>query len=136
GAVATTLITGALAARDGVALPVGSLTQMGRIRLGKRTENRNPLIKEFAPLASLDDVVFGGWDLFEDTAYEAALEANVLDPRLIEQFKDELSAIRPMKATFDPAYIRNLKATNVKKAATKMDLANAFVDDIEHFKRT
>jgi len=136
GAVATTLITGALAARDGVALPVGSLTQMGRIRLGKRTENRNPLIKEFAPLASLDDVVFGGWDLFEDTAYEAALKANVLDPRLIEQFKDELSAIRPMKATFDPAYIRNLKATNVKKAATKMDLANALVDDIEHFKRT
>lgn len=135
GAVATTLITGVLAARKGVAPPVGSLTQMGTIRLGKRTENRNPKIKDFVPLADLNDIVFGGWDLFEDNAYEAAIKAGVLDKHLIEEFKSELMAIKPMKAVFDPTYIRNLKAVNIKKATTKMDLALELISDIERFKK-
>ncbi|HEY4785806.1 MAG TPA: inositol-3-phosphate synthase, partial [Bacteroidales bacterium] len=117
GAVATTLITGVMAARKGIAPPIGSLTQMGTIRLGKRTENKNPKIKDFVPLANLNDVVFGGWDLFEDNAYESAIKAGVLDKHQIELFRNELSAIKPMKAVFDPSYIRNLKATNIKKAA-------------------
>ncbi len=135
GAVATTLITGVLAARDGMGLPVGSLTQMGTIRLGKRTENRNPLIRDFVPLTSLNDIVFGGWDLFEDNAYESALKAKVLDKHLIGHYKEELSAIRPMKAVFDPAYIPNLKAVNIKTAPTKMDYAEALMDDIERFRK-
>lgn len=135
GAVATTLITGVLAAREGLGIPVGSLTQMGTIRLGKRTENRNPLIKDFVPLADLNDIVFGGWDLFEDNAYEAALKARVLDKPMIEHFKEELSAIKPMKAVFDPSYIRNLDAVHVKNAPTKMDLANELITDIEKFKK-
>lgn len=135
GAVATTLITGVLAARDGLGIPVGSLTQMGRIRLGKRTDNRNPLIKDFVPLANLNDIVFGGWDLFEDNAYEAAVKAKVLDKFLVEHYKEELSAIKPMKAVFDPVYIPNLKAVNVKSAPTKMDLANELIADIEKFKK-
>jgi myo-inositol-1-phosphate synthase len=135
GAVATTLITGILASRKGVALPVGSLTQMGTIRLGKRTENRNPKIKDFVPLADLNDIVFGGWDLFDDNAYTAAMKAGVLDKHMIEEFKDELSAIKPMKAVFDPTYITNLNATNIKNAATKMDLAQELINDIERFKK-
>ncbi len=134
GAVATTLITGVLAARDGLGIPVGSLTQMGRIRLGKRTDNRNPLIKDFVPLNNLNDIVFGGWDLFEDNAYEAAVKAKVLDKFLVEHYKEELCAIKPMKAVFDPAYIPNLKAVNIKSAPTKMDLANELIADIERFK--
>lgn len=134
GAVATTLITGVLAAREGLGLPVGSLTQMGRIRLGKRTENRNPFIKDFVRLADLGDIVFGGWDLFEDSAYEAALKAKVLDIHLIEHFKSELMAIRPMKAVFDPTYIHNLSAVNVKTGVSKMDLANELINDIANFK--
>ncbi|HEX3008598.1 MAG TPA: inositol-3-phosphate synthase [Bacteroidales bacterium] len=135
GAVATTLITGVLAAREGLGLPVGSLTQMGRIRLGKRTDNRNPLMKDFIPLADLNDIVFGGWDLFDDNAYEAATKAKVLDKPMLEHFKGELSAIRPMKAVFDPAYIPNLKAVNIKSAPTKMDLANELISDIKQFKK-
>lgn len=135
GAVATTLIAGVLAAREGLGLPVGSLTQMGTIRLGKRTENRHPLIKDFVPLTDLNDIVFGGWDLFEDNAYEAALKAKVLDRYLIEHFRDELSAIKPMKAVFDRAYIRNLDAVNIKSAATRMDLANELIRDIQNFKK-
>lgn len=134
GAVATTLITGVLAAREGLGLPVGSLTQMGTIRLGKRTENRNPLIKDFVPLAELKDIVFGGWDLFEDNAYEAASKAKVLDKYLIEHFKSELTAIKPMKAVYDPFYIPNLKAVNIKNAPTKMDFALMLMNDIEQFK--
>lgn len=135
GAVATTLITGVLAARKGVAKPIGSLTQMGRIRLGKRTENRNPLIKEFVPLADLNDIVFGGWDLFKDNAYESALNAGVLERHTLDEFKAELSAIKPMPAVFDPFYISNLTPTNIKKAPTKMDLANELIKDIEKFRK-
>jgi len=135
GAVATTLITGVLATKKGIGQPIGSLTQMGTIRLGKRTENRNPLIKSFVPLTDLNDIVFGGWDLFEDNAYEAAIKAGVLDIHLIEKFKEELSAIKPMKAVFDPTYIRNLAAVYIKKAPTKMDYALLLIKDIEQFKK-
>jgi len=108
---------------------------MGTIRLGKRTDNKNPLIKDFVSLANLDDIVFGGWDLFKDNAYQAALKAGVLDKQQIEQFKSELSAIKPMKAVFDPTYIRNLDATNIKSAPTKMGLALELINDIERFKK-
>lgn len=134
GAVATTLITGVLASRENIALPVGSLTQLGTIRLGKRTENRNPLIKEFVPLASLSDIVFGGWDLFEDNAYESAMKAQVLDKHLVEYFKAELSAINPMKAVYDPFFLPNLSGVNIKTGENKMDLAKQLIDDIERFR--
>jgi myo-inositol-1-phosphate synthase len=134
GAVASTLITGVFAAREGIGLPAGSLTQMGRIRLGKRTEKRNPMIKEFVPLADLNDIVFGGWDLFEDNVYESALKARVLDKSLIEYYKEELTAIKPMKAVYDHAYIPNLKAVNIKSAQNKMDLATELIEDIEQFR--
>ncbi len=134
GAVATTLITGVLASRENIALPVGSLTQLGTIRLGKRTENRNPLIKDFVPLAGLNDIVFGGWDLFEDNAYESAVKAQVLDKHLVEYFRNELSAIKPMKAVWDPAFLPNLAGLNIKNGQNKMDLANQLIDDIKKFR--
>jgi myo-inositol-1-phosphate synthase len=134
GAVATTLITGVLASRENIALPVGSLTQLGTIRLGKRTENRNPLIREFVPLANLSDIVFGGWDLFEDNAYESAMKAQVLDKHLVEYFKAELSAIKPMKAVYDPFFLPNLSGVNIKTGENKMDLAKQLIDDIERFR--
>jgi myo-inositol-1-phosphate synthase len=114
GAVATTFIAGVMAARKELALPIGSLTQMGTIRLGKRTEARNPHINEFVPLTNLNDLVFGGWDVYEDNVYEAALEAKVLDRGLVEALKPELEKIKPMKAVFDKSYVRNLDGTNVK----------------------
>ena len=134
GAVATTFIAGVLAARKGIALPIGSLTQMGTIRLGKRTEPRNPRINEFVPLAKLDDVVFGGWDVFADNVYEAALQAKVLERALVEALKPELEKISPMKAVFDKSYVRNLDGTHVKTGATKMELAAQLMDDIRRFK--
>lgn len=134
GAVASTFIAGVLAVNKGIALPVGSVTQMGRIRLGKRTENRNPLIREFVPLTNLQDIVFGGWDIFEDNMYQAALKAKVLDERLVEQLQPELEAIKPMKAVFDKNYVRNLDGPWVKQGKTKMELAEALMDDIRRFK--
>lgn len=134
GAVATTFIAGVMAARKGIAKPYGSFTQTGTIRLGKRTENRNPMIKDFVPLANLNDVVFGGWDIFEDNAYESALNAQVLDKHLLDSIKDELSAVKPMKAVFDPYYVKRLHGTYIKQAPTKMDLANELIRDIEDFK--
>src|SRR6201996_2930740 len=101
GAVATTFIAGVEAVKRGLGLPIGSLTQLATIRLGKRTDGRSPKIKDFVPLAGLNDLVFGGWDIFEDTAYEAARNAKVLEPTLLDQVKEPLSAIRPMKAVFD-----------------------------------
>lgn len=135
GAVATTFISGVHAIRRGLAKPIGSLTQMGTIRLGKRTEDRSPLIRDFVPLTGLDDLVFGGWDIFEDDAYEAALKAQVLDRGLIEPLKTDLENIKPMSAVFDKAYVKKLDGKNVKSAATKMDLANAVIDDMERFKK-
>ena len=120
GAVATTLISGVLAIQKGIGQPIGSLTQMGTIRLGKRTENRNPLIKDFVPLADLNDIVFGGWDLFKDNAYETALKAGVLDKHLVEELKDELIKIKPMKAVFDKKYIVNLEPNNIKSTAPNL----------------
>lgn len=134
GAVATTFIAGVMAARKELALPIGSLTQMGTIRLGKRTEARNPHIKEFVPLADLDNLVFGGWDVYEDNVYEAALEAKVLERGLVEALKPELEQIKPMKAVFDKSYVRNLDGTNVKTGATKMELAGQLMEDIRRFK--
>jgi myo-inositol-1-phosphate synthase len=134
GAVGTTLIAGVVAVNKGLAEPIGALTQMGNIRLGKRTENRYPLIKDFVPLAGLSDIVFGGWDVYADNVYEAASKAKVLEPSLLNAIKPELEAIVPMKAVFDKSYIKNLDGENVKKAATKYDLAKAVMDDIENFR--
>ena len=134
GAVSTTFMAGVLAARKGLASPVGSLTQMGSIRLGKRTENRNPKIKDFVPLAPLDNLVFGGWDIFSENAYEAAVNARVLDRHHLEMVKEELEQIKPMKAVFDSRYIKNISGPNVKSAATKMELARELMEDIQHFK--
>jgi len=121
--------------RKGCALPIGSVTQLATIRLGKRTERRTPLIRELVPLAPLDSLVFGGWDIFPDTAYEAAAKADVLKPHHLEEVKGLLSSIRPMKAAFDRAYVKKLDGTHVKKAKTKFDLAEEIKDDIQQFKK-
>ena len=134
GAVATTFIAGVEAVKKGIAQPIGSLTQMGNIRLGKRTEDRYPRIKEFVPLAELDDLAFGGWDIYEDNVYEAAIHAKVLDLPLLQSIKNELEAIKPMKAVFDKSYVENLDGTNIKKGATKYDLAMQVIEDIKNFK--
>src|SRR5580704_14351468 len=123
GAVATTLIAGVEAVKQGFSKPIGSLTQMGNIRLGKRTENRYPLIKDFVPLADLNDIVFGGWDIYEDNVFEAASKAKVLEPGLLNAIKPQLQALVPMKAVFDKSYVRNLDGKNVKQGKTKFDLA-------------
>ncbi len=133
GAVATTFIAGVLSIRKGHGKPIGSLTQMGTIRLGKRTENRSPKIKDFVPLAELDDLVFGGWDIFEDNAYDAALKAGVLDKDDINVVKDELQQIKPMPAVFDPEYVKKLNGSYVKQGKNKMDLAEQLRDDIRNF---
>ena len=135
GAVATTFIAGVEAVKKGIAQPIGSLTQMGSIRIGKRTENRSPKIKDFAPLADLNDIVFGGWDVYEDNVYEAAIHAAVLEKSLLDAVKPELEAIKPMKAVFDKSYIQNLDGTNVKSGATKYDLALQVMEDIRSFKK-
>ncbi len=134
GAVATTFMAGVIAINKGLAKPIGSVSQMGNIRLGKRTENRNPLIKDFVPLANLQDIVFGGWDLYEDNVYQAAMHAKVLDANMLFQIKEELEAIRPMKAVFDRTFVKNLDGTYIKTGANKMDLAKQVMDDIENFK--
>ena len=134
GAVATTFIAGVEAVKKGIAKPIGSLTQMGNIRLGKRTENRFPRINEFVPLAPLTDIAFGGWDIYEDNVYEAAVNAKVLDLPLLQSIQKELEAIKPMKAVFDRSYVQNLDGKNVKTGATKYDLAMQVIDDIENFK--
>jgi myo-inositol-1-phosphate synthase len=134
GAVSTTTIAGVLAIRKGLALPIGSLTQMGTVRLGRRTEARAPKIREFVPLAELDDIVFGGWDIFEDDCYSAARTAGVLEPAQLEQVRGELEAIRPMPAVFDRRYVKRLDGPNVKKGKNKRDLAEQVIADIRAFK--
>ena len=136
GAVSTTFIAGVEAIKRGIAEPIGSLTQMGTIRLGKRTDNRVPLIRDFVPLASIDDLVFGAWDIFEEDAYEAALHAGVLERDLVNQLKPQLQAVKPMKAVFDQRYVKRLNGTHIKQAADKMELAEQLMSDIEDFKRT
>src|SRR5476651_1347733 len=129
GAVATTMIAGVEAVKKGLSQPIGSLTQMGSIRLGKRTENRFPKVKDFVPLAKLDDIVFGGWDVYTDNVYEAAMKAKVLEPGLLNAIKAELEAVIPMKAAFDHSYAKNLTATNIK-TGTRYELAQAVMNDI------
>jgi myo-inositol-1-phosphate synthase len=136
GAVSTTFMAGVEAVKRGTAAPIGSLTQLATIRLGKRTDDRSPMIKDFVPLAGLNDLVFGGWDIYEDTAYEAAVNARVLERTQLEQFKEPLSAIRPMQAVFDSDYIRRINGPNIKQAATKMDKAQMLMDDIERFRKS
>jgi myo-inositol-1-phosphate synthase len=133
GAVSTTLIAGVMLARKGLASPVGSLTQTGTIRLGKRTDNRTPRIKDFAPLAALDDIVFGSWDLFPDNALESALHAEVLDSKHVDPIKDELAQIKPMTAAFYPEYVKRLHGTHVKTGATKADIVEQLRADIRGF---
>ena len=136
GAVATTFVAGVEAIRKGLAKPIGSLTQMGTVRLGKRTDGRSPKIKEFVPLAGLDDLVFTGWDIFEDNMYEAGSNAGVLDQRLLDQLKPFLSSVTPRSAVFDHNYVKKIDGPNVKKGKTKMDLAEQLRDDIRDFKKT
>ncbi len=136
GAVATTMIAGVEAVRRGLAKPIGSLTQMGTIRLGKRTDNNSPLIKDFVPLAGLNDLVFTGWDIFEDNVYEAAAHAQVLKSETLKQLKPYLQKIKPMPAVFDRYYVKRLDGTHVKKGKNKRDLAEQLIADIRAFKKT
>ncbi|MBI1875313.1 MAG: inositol-3-phosphate synthase [Acidobacteria bacterium] len=134
GAVSTTLIAGVQAIRQGFAKPIGSLTQMGTVRLGKRTEQRSPLIKEFVPLASLDDLIFGGWDIYEDDCYLSAVQAGVLEKDLLEQVRPALERVRPWPAVFDKRYVKRLDGPNVKKGKSKRELADQVSDDIRRFR--
>ena len=135
GAVATTFIAGVEAVRQGLAEPIGSLTQLAHIRLGKRTDNRNPFIHELAPVASLDELVFGGWDPIPDNAYESTLNAGVLNKyEHVEPLADFLKSIKPMPAVFDRKYVKNLEGTNVKKGKNKRDLGEQLRADIRRFK--
>ena len=136
GAVATTMIAGVEAVRRGLAKPIGSLTQMGTVRLGKRTDNKSPLVKEFVPLADINDIVFAGWDIFEDNVYESAAHAKVLDKDLLQQLKPYLETIKPLPAVFDQFYVKRLHGTHVKKGKNKRDLAEQVRADIQNFKKT
>jgi len=135
GAVSTTFVAGVEAIRKGTAKPIGSLTQMGTIRLGKRTENRSPLIKDFVPLADLNDCVFGAWDIFSDSAYEAALHAGVLEKALVEDLREQLDSLKPMAAVFSHNYVKRLNGTNIKEGKNKMELAEQLMADIANFKK-
>jgi myo-inositol-1-phosphate synthase len=135
GAVATTFIAGVEAVRRGISQPIGSLTQMGTIRLGKRTENRFPKIKEFVPLAELKDIEFAGWDIYKANAYEVAKNSGVLSNEHLAELKPFLESVRPWPAVFDAAYVKKLTGDNIKKGASKRDLADQVIADIEGFKK-
>jgi myo-inositol-1-phosphate synthase len=134
GAVSTTFVAGVEAIKRGLAKPVGSLTQMGTIRLGKRTDNNVPRIKDFVPLAELDDIVFGAWDIFPDNAFDAAMNAGVLDKDLLNQVSEQLASLKPMAAVFEQNYVKRLHGDNVKTGKNKMDLAEQLIDEIARFK--
>jgi myo-inositol-1-phosphate synthase len=134
GAVATTFVAGVLAVRKGLGKPIGSLTQMGTIRLGKRTEKRIPAIKEFVPLANLDNLAFGGWDIFEDDMYSAAVKAGVLEREMLDNIRTDLKNLIPLPAVFDQDYVKRLNGHHVKTAKTKMDLVDQVREDIQRFK--
>jgi myo-inositol-1-phosphate synthase len=136
GAVTSTFIAGVEAIKQGLGQPIGSLTQLGTVRLGKRTEGRTPKIKDFVPLASLECLEFGTWDIFEDNGYEAAVRARVLENPILDKLKEPLSAIKPMKAVFDQNYVKRIHGPNVKEGANKMELAEALMEDIKEFKRS
>ncbi len=135
GAVSTTFVAGVEAIKRDISKPIGSLTQMGTIRLGKRTDNNVPMIKDFVPLADLDDLVFGAWDIFSENAYEAALDAGVLEKDLLNQVSEQLSSLKPMKAVFDKRYVKRLEGSNVKEGKNKMELAEQLMQDIVDFKQ-
>ena len=135
GAVSTTFIAGVEAIKRGLGKPIGSLTQLGRIRLGKRTDKKSPLIKEFIPLADLNDIVFAGWDIFPDSCYDAALKAGVLEKSLVDELKEPLQALKPMPAVFSRKYVKNLNGKHLKKGKTKKDLAEQLIQDIKKFKK-
>ena len=134
GAVSTTLVAGVESVKRGLSEPIGSLTQMGTVRLGKRTENRTPRIKDFVPLASLDDIVFGAWDIFHDSAFEAAMNAGVLDKDLLNQVSEQLNSLKPMPAVFEQNYVKRLHGENIKTGKNKMELAEQLIEDIARFK--
>jgi myo-inositol-1-phosphate synthase len=134
GAVSTTLVAGVEAIRRGISQPVGSLTQMGTIRLGKRTDNKVPKIKDFVPIASLDDIVFGAWDIFSDNAFDAAMNAGVLEKDLLNQVSEQLASLKPMPAVFEQNYVKRLHGENVKTGKSKMELAEQLIEDIARFK--
>jgi Myo-inositol-1-phosphate synthase len=134
GAISTTFLAGIYAIKKGLAKPIGSLTQMGTIRIGKRSDNNFPLIKEFVPLASLDDLVFDGWDIRDETCYEAARYAKVLNDADLNNVADELRSLKPMKGVFDQNYVKRLTGTYVKEGKTKYDLMMKIRDDIRSFK--
>lgn len=135
GAVATTFVAGVMASRRGLSQPIGSLTQMGRIRIGKRTDNKNPLIREYVSIASLESVEFGGWDIFPDSCYEAAVKAGVLTPQDLEPIKEELHSVKPMKAVFSDKYIKNITGPNIKTGSL-WEKAQELRKDIQNFKKT
>jgi len=135
GAVSTTTIAGIFAIRKGLSRPIGSLTQMGTIRLGKRTEGRSPKINEVVPLSGLDDLVFGGWDIFQEDCYSAAKTAGVIEQTLLDKVRPELEQIRPWPAVFDQHYVKRLDGPNVKKGKNKRDLAEQVIADIRKFKK-
>ncbi|KAA6326544.1 Inositol-3-phosphate synthase, partial [termite gut metagenome] len=136
GAVASTFVVGTLAARKGKTKPIGSITQLATIRLGKRNENKFPKIKEVVPLADLNDIVFGGWDIFPENVYEAAIHAEVLEQKDVDLVKDELQIIKPMPGAFDQNWVKRLNGTHIKKAATRWELVEALRKDIRDFKAT
>jgi len=136
GAVSTTFMAGVEAVKKGLGEPVGSLTQLGTIRLGKRTDNRTPRIQDFVPLASLNQLVFGGWDIYEDNAYESADNAKVLQPALLEKVKPSLRKIKPMKAVFDKRYVKRIDGPNVKTKGSLAEKAEALMEDMATFKKT
>ena len=134
GAVSTTVVAGVEAIKKGLAEPIGSLTQTGAIRLGKRTDNNTPKIKDFVPLAALDDIVFGAWDVFSDNAFEAATKAGVLEKDLINQVSEQLVSLKPMPAVFEQNFVKRITGDNVKTGKNKMDLAEQLIEDIARFK--
>ncbi|MBI4228311.1 MAG: inositol-3-phosphate synthase, partial [Deltaproteobacteria bacterium] len=135
GAVSTTFIAGIEAIKRGIGKPIGSLTQLGTIRLGKRTEKKVPLIKDFIPLADLSNLAFGGWDIFNDNTYEAAIKAGVLKSELLGELRGVLEKIEPMPAVFDKRFIKRLNGKNLKRGKTKMDLAEQLIEDISNFRK-
>jgi myo-inositol-1-phosphate synthase len=134
GAVATTFIAGVEAIKLGIAKPIGSITQMNTIRLGKRTENNTPKIKDFVPLAALEDLEFGTWDIFQENCYDAAVNAGVLDRALLDSLKGSIEKISPMRAVFDSNYVKRINGPNLKPKGSKMDHAEMLMDDIRKFR--
>ncbi len=133
GAVSTTLIAGVEAIKRGLSAPIGSLTQMSAIRLGKRTDNNSPKIKDFVPLATLEDLEFGCWDIFEDNCYEAALNAGVLDKGTLATLREPLEAIKPMSAVFDREFVKRIDGPNKKPKGSKREHAEMLMDDMRQF---